>query len=68
MSGELRGRLRAMIEQVVDARLAAVLPAAEERAARAGYERGREAALIEPLVRGPAERVHLADTRTTLSR
>jgi acetyltransferase-like isoleucine patch superfamily enzyme len=62
MSGELRARLRAMIEQVVDARLAAVLPDVEERAARAGYERGRAAALSEPLVWGPPERVHLADS------
>jgi len=62
MSGELRARLRTMIEQVVDARLAAVLPAVEERAARAGYERGRAAALTEPLVWGPPDRVHLADS------
>jgi acetyltransferase-like isoleucine patch superfamily enzyme len=62
MSGVLRARLRAMIEQIVDARLAATLPAAEERAAQAGYERGRAAALTEPLVWGPAERVHVAET------
>lgn len=62
MSGVLRARLRAIIEQVVDARLAAALPAAEERAARAAYERGRAAALTEPLVWGPPERVQLADS------
>lgn len=62
MSGVLRARLRALIEQIVDARLAAALPAAEERAAQAGYERGRAAALTEPLVWGPLERVQVADT------
>lgn len=62
MSGVLRARLREMVEQIVDARLAAALPAAEERAARAGYERGRAAALTEPLVWGPPERVHVAAT------
>ena len=62
MSGVLRARLRAMIEQIVDARLAAALPAAEERAARAGYERGRAAALTEPLLWGPAERIHVDDS------
>lgn len=62
MSGVLRARLRALIEQIVDARLAAVLPAAEQRAAQAGYERGRAAALTEPLVWGPSERVHVAHT------
>ena len=62
MSGVLRARLRALIEQIVDARLAAALPAAEERAAQAGYERGRAAALTEPLVWGPPERLLVADT------
>jgi acetyltransferase-like isoleucine patch superfamily enzyme len=62
MSGVLRARLRAMIEQIVDARLAIALPAAEERAAQAAYERGRAAALTEPLVWGPADRLHLAPT------
>ena len=60
MGGVLRARLRAMIEQIVDARLAVALPAAEERAAQAGYERGREAALTQPLVWGPPERVQVA--------
>lgn len=62
MSGVLRARLRTMIEQIVDARLAAALPAAEERAAQAGYERGRAAALTEPLIWGPPERVHVAES------
>jgi hypothetical protein len=62
MSGVLRARLRTMVEQIVDARLALALPAVEERAARAGYERGRAAALTEPLVWGPPERVHVAAT------
>lgn len=62
MSGVLRARLREMVEQIVDARLAEALPAAEERAAQAGYERGRAAALTEPLVWGPPERVHIAET------
>ncbi len=62
MSGVLRTRLRAMVEQIVDARLADRLPAAEERAAREGYERGRAAALTEPLVWGPAERLQIADS------
>lgn len=60
MSGVLRARLRAIIEQIVDARLAAALPAAEARAAQAGYERGRAAALTEPLVWGSPERIHVA--------
>lgn len=62
MSGVLRARLRALIEQIVDARLAVALPAAEERAAQAAYERGRAAALSEPLLWGPAERLHVADS------
>jgi acetyltransferase-like isoleucine patch superfamily enzyme len=62
VSGVLHARLRAMIERIVDARLAATLPAAEQRAAQAGYERGRAAALTEPLVWGPADRVHVAAT------
>jgi acetyltransferase-like isoleucine patch superfamily enzyme len=57
-----RARLRALVERIVDARLAAVLPAVEERAAQAGYERGRAAALTEPHVWGPPERVHIAAT------
>ncbi|CAA9530721.1 MAG: hypothetical protein AVDCRST_MAG67-4133 [uncultured Solirubrobacteraceae bacterium] len=61
MGGVLRARLRGLIEQIVDERLAAALPAAEERAARAGYERGRAAALTEPLLWGPPGRVHLAE-------
>jgi hypothetical protein len=60
MSGVLRARLRTMIEQIVDARLAAALPAAEQRAAQLGYERGRAAALTEPLIWGPPERVRVA--------
>lgn len=62
MGGVLRARLRAMIEQIVDERLAAALPAAEQRAAHAAYERGRAAALTEPLVWGSSERVHVAAT------
>ena len=62
MTGGLRARVRAVIEQIVDARLADALPAAEERAARAAFDRGRLAALTEPLVWGPPERVHVADT------
>ena len=62
MSGVLRARLRTMVEEIVDARLAAALPAAEERAVRRAYERGRAAALAEPLVWGPADRVHVADS------
>lgn len=61
MTGVLRARLRAMIEQVVDARLAAALPGVEERATRAAYERGRAAALTEPLIWGSPERLHVAD-------
>ena len=60
MSGVLRARLRAMIEQIVDARLAAALPAAEERAAQKAYDRTRTAALTEPLVWGPSDRVQIA--------
>ena len=60
MSGVLSARLRAMVEQIVDARLAAALPAAEQRAAHAAYERGRAAALTEPLVWGPPDRLHVA--------
>lgn len=62
MSGVLRARLRTMVEQIVDARLAAALPAVQERAAQAAYERGRAAALTEPHVWGPPDRVHVADT------
>lgn len=58
----VRARLRALVEQIVDARLAAVLPEVEERAAQAGYARGRAAALTEPLFWGPPGRVHIADT------
>jgi len=62
MSSVLRARLRAMVEQVVDARLAAALPAAVERATRAAHERDRAVALTEPIVWGPVERVHVAPT------
>jgi len=58
----LRARLRALVERIVDARLAAVLPGVEQRAAQAGYERGRAAALTEPHVWGPPERIHVAQT------
>lgn len=51
-----------MIEQVVDARLATALPAAEQRAADDAYARVRAAALTEPQVWGPPERVHIAET------
>ena len=44
----VRARLRTLVERIVDARLAAVLPGVEERAAQAGYERGRAATLTEP--------------------
>jgi acetyltransferase-like isoleucine patch superfamily enzyme len=60
MSGVLRARLRTMVEEIVDARLAAALPAAEQRAVRRAYERGRAAALTEPLVWGPADRIHIS--------
>lgn len=62
MSGVLRARLRAMIEQIVDARMAAALPATVERVTHAAHERGRAAMLTEPLVWGPAERLHIATT------
>lgn len=55
-------RLRTLVERIVDARLATVLPAVEERAAQAGYERGRAAALTQPHVWGPPERIHIAPT------
>lgn len=42
--------------------LQASIDAAEARAAQAGYERGRAAALTEPLVFGPPERIHVAST------
>jgi len=62
----VRARLRALVQRTVDERvtaaLAVALPAAEERAAQAGYERGRAAALTEPLVWGPAQRVHVAQS------
>jgi acetyltransferase-like isoleucine patch superfamily enzyme len=58
----VRARLRTLVEQIVDARLAAVLPAVEERAAQAGYLRGRAAALTEPHVWGPPGRLRIADS------
>jgi acetyltransferase-like isoleucine patch superfamily enzyme len=62
MGGVLRARMRAMIEQIVDARLTIALPAAEERAAQAAYERVRASALTEPHVWGPADRISIAAT------
>ena len=58
----VRARLRTLVERIVDARLAAVLPAVEERAAQAGYERGRATALTEPHVWGPPERIRIAQS------
>ncbi len=58
----VRARLRTLLEQIVDARLAAVLPGVEERAAQAGYERGRAAALTEPHVFGSPARIRIAET------
>jgi hypothetical protein len=62
MGGVLRARMRAMIEQIVDARLASALPAAERRAADDAYERVRAAALTEPHVWGPPDRIVIAAT------
>ncbi len=56
----VRARLRTLVERIVDARLAAVLPGVEERAAQAGYERGRAATLTEPLIYGAPDRLHIA--------
>ena len=58
----VRERLRAQVERIVDQRLAAVLPGIEERAAQVAYERGRAAALTEPHLWGPPERVDVAAT------
>lgn len=60
--GAVQARLRAMVEQIVDARLARALPAAERRAAQAAYERVRAAALTEPHIWGPPERLQIAAT------
>ena len=68
MGGVLRARLSAMVGQIVDARLAAALPGVQERAAQAAYERGRAAALTEPHVWGPPERVQSPTARSSTTR
>jgi hypothetical protein len=64
--GALRDRvgraLSARVRREVDAALAERLPAVQAAAAQAAYERGREAALREPLVFGPPERLRIAHT------
>jgi hypothetical protein len=55
---EVEVRVAAEVQRALDERL----PEIEARAAQAAYQQARASALTEPLVFGPPERVHLAES------
>jgi len=58
----LGGRIRREVAAQVQRALAARLPEIEARAAAAAHELVRANALTEPLIWGPPERIHVADS------